>query len=1174
MWRIRGLSTVASFAIFLTAFAVIVLSLFYFYNFLMSTTQKGVAAVYSAVTVDQETTFNASTAGGQLKCWLGGSGIYYVVVDGEGRLVYEGTEPRCPPGPGEYVYKAVRRDGGIYLAKVHVGYATLSPRVNAAFLYVDDLYKEAAVVLYVNIYNPSDGYAVFTSFKAELYGYGNSQYIECSKKNTEEPVVVPPGGSASLNLGYFVCSVTKDDYFYSAGAPPIPIYARVEAYYNGILIASADTFVATVVQKPLKWGSFNYTGSACVVGGASEPLYYFVVRGGSVLDSGRATGGSVACPPGVVGNYTYRVVDGGGYIVTVDVVVGKVRVWAEADRTVAYVNSTHNSTIFNLYLRFTNPNPGYTPLNYTYFLDYDRRLLQCRQIGVEGLEEGAWRPLTLAPGETRAVWVATFNCTVTNAFWSYNSTTVAVRVTASYKGVVLYDGVVGRPGFLPANWVVLKVVAGRSAESPGKSVFAVAQGPGLVRFIAVRPPVAAPYCPPFYLTPNSTIFPLLAVSGLSLRLKFMPGWWEDYVVGRLSGPSPAWLVKTGEGGSPGYYEIWLGPNLQLKPTQSSGSPTPLQAPVRWATRSNTAYWVTANATASSCSQAVANFTAEPMSRLAQWTFSCGTSQVVDQFNYCQQRSLTWGWDTGLAPPGVSYDQWVRATGSVTTSGGTLQITADGSSTIAYGVSALIWDISSLAISTDTTIQVQHRLAYGDNSVDEITYIQLEVVKPDGSKVYVYYVKRICDAQTSLQDRNAELWDVINRQKVCDYRMRTGSCTSSPPASHVVKDLGPVPSPCGSISGSLYSFFSANFNLRNDLGIDGVVTKVAFVVGDSGRQDGAATGRFDNLNMAGWSCSLPPAVRVVKSSASAVYVTRAASPTSPPSLATEAVPSGGVVYAVAQYWLPQPIPVLGTSISVWGLYVRNTGDTQNNVAYVSVGVDTDGDGAVDREYIYYRSDGTATTVSAFISPGTVVCQGTCQNTTQYVFRSLGTMTNVSKYQWSISLSGPGAVLAVAMAAVDGGGSGGFKVYWDDLAVTYSACTPPAGWSGRGYAWASYNYLLVTAGGVAYTPVVQGALTYVANFTGVGKYVALTLTLGEAFGLYLRGSSAGCVYGYYSPSSQWVELRPLAALGDVIVRDSSGNVLARFGCAAPPNAQFIGFKAGPGEYLVVRTVEAWG
>jgi len=44
--------------------------------------------------------------------------------------------------------------------------------------------------------------------------------------------------------------------------------------------------------------------------------------------------------------------------------------------------------------------------------------------------------------------------------------------------------------------------------------------------------------------------------------------------------------------------------------------------------------------------------------------------------------------------------------------------------------------------------------------------------------------------------------------------------------------------------------------------------------------------------------------------------------------------------------------------------------------------------------------------------------------------------------------------------------------------------------------------------------------------------------------------------------------------VIVRDSLSNILARFGCAVPPTVQYIGFRAGPGEYLVVRLVEAWG
>lgn len=74
-------------------------------------------------------------------------------------------------------------------------------------------------------------------------------------------------------------------------------------------------------------------------------------------------------------------------------------------------------------------------------------------------------------------------------------------------------------------------------------------------------------------------------------------------------------------------------------------------------------------------------------------------------------------------------------------------------------------------------------------------------------------------------------------------------------------------------------------------------------------------------------------------------------------------------------------------------------------------------------------------------------------------------------------------------------------------------------------------------------IQGALTHMANLIRRRRYVTTTLTLGKAFSLYLHGLSADCVYGFYSPSSQWAELRSLAALGNVIVRDSAGNVLAK-------------------------------
>jgi len=42
----------------------------------------------------------------------------------------------------------------------------------------------------------------------------------------------------------------------------------------------------------------------------------------------------------------------------------------------------------------------------------------------------------------------------------------------------------------------------------------------------------------------------------------------------------------------------------------------------------------------------------------------------------------------------------------------------------------------------------------------------------------------------------------------------------------------------------------------------------------------------------------------------------------------------------------------------------------------------------------------------------------------------------------------------------------------------------------------------------------------------------------------------------------------------ITPGTGNGLACYGYAVPPAVQYIDFKAGPGEYLIVRTVETWG
>jgi hypothetical protein len=91
-------------------------------------------------------------------------------------------------------------------------------------------------------------------------------------------------------------------------------------------------------------------------------------------------------------------------------------------------------------------------------------------------------------------------------------------------------------------------------------------------------------------------------------------------------------------------------------------------------------------------------------------------------------------------------------------------------------------------------------------------------------------------------------------------------------------------------------------------------------------------------------------------------------------------------------------------------VRDGQDAQNNVAYLSIGVDTDGDGQVDKEYIIYRHDVSysGAIVSAFFRDAngnpvyvcTVSSAGTCTATDpRFVVVNAGTMASGGDYQWS-------------------------------------------------------------------------------------------------------------------------------------------------------------------------------
>ena len=160
----------------------------------------------------------------------------------------------------------------------------------------------------------------------------------------------------------------------------------------------------------------------------------------------------------------------------------------------------------------------------------------------------------------------------------------------------------------------------------------------------------------------------------------------------------------------------------------------------------------------------------------------------------------------------------------------------------------------------------------------------------------------------------------------------------------------------------------------------------------------------------------------------------------------------------------------------------------------------------------------------------------------------------------------------------GTADGYLIYWDNPTVQYSACPPPAGWSISGrYVWQSYNYLLVTGSATAYMPLVANALTYVANFSGVGTYAVFDSSLSPTFGVSASGSSFTVLCGGVStplgspPAAMYIELRPLNGLGDIIIRDQYGAILARYGCRYTAAPQYVGFRSG---FLRVYNVTALG
>ncbi|MCC6036119.1 MAG: hypothetical protein LM559_03605 [Pyrobaculum sp.] len=658
-------------------------------------------------------------------------------------------------------------------------------------------------------------------------------------------------------------------------------------------------------------------------------------------------------------------------------------------------------------------------------------------------------------------------------------------------------------------------------------------------------------------------------------VKFVPGWPELYTVGYFVPRDPGWsarLEAVGRYGA-GQYAIALGGQVQITETQDAGPPVPIAGatPLDWQILATQRFSILARAWFSQggvTAVQLINFTAEPMSRLYEQTFYCDMSRLYDDFSgYCRRYAAGFGdvelmfittsrgsaayIDTGNGnPPPSVYAEGKNGYGgaflNLSSWIGGLPATEDFS--IQYFLQAAVTgaDYVQLNFFIDTN-------GDGRPDVEVVYYISVDGRSPICLSSWIYGYSVTCTSVLySSSSPPSRQWLTWTISKIYDY---------------------------------------------------GVVVGVAF---GAYSPNGNTVSRWDNLAVT--KCSLPPNTQTYTRGQqyTQVYIDPSTSPTSPPSLATEVDAYGGSNNpttdwgaAIAVYWLSSPVPAFGISVSVWGRYVRDGQDTQNNVAYLSIGVDTDGDGLIDKEYIIYRhhvADAPGAIVSAFFRDArgnpvyvcTVDSAGTCTATDpRFVVVNAGSMASGNNYQWSYTLYEQGAIVAVAFTAVDAssfvGGSTAddFWVFWDDLIIEYSGCPPPAGWSVAGsYVWQSYTYLLVSGSATAYMPLITAptrALTYVANFSGVGMYAVFDSSLNVIFGVSASGSSFTALCGGSStplgspPAARYVELRPLNGLGDIIIRDQYGAILARYGCRYTATPQYVGFRGG---FLRVYNVTAFG
>jgi hypothetical protein len=643
---------------------------------------------------------------------------------------------------------------------------------------------------------------------------------------------------------------------------------------------------------------------------------------------------------------------------------------------------------------------------------------------------------------------------------------------------------------------------------------------------------------------NSSLYPVVngswkGIGGLNITyygLLFVPGWQEDYVVGRVANTSSAvaHFEKSLQAGT-GTYGIYLGGQLQLSNSQNLGPDVSLPANIRWSSTAYNRYSVLAWLVFKSgpTGQQLVNFTAQPMSLLYTASRTCSYRSLTDTFaggcvraNYSFSVSVSNNRTYVSGRGRVSLD---RYTGNPAPSLETYS---------QQGYASFFIDYSGSPFSASTPFVFQYMFT---NSLQDTDYIEVN-----------FFVDTNGDGSPDLE--------------VIYYGSGRGTTPVSMASVIYGKTLPVVARPMPGFTNKQNIWYTISIS---QVYSTGVVVGLAFTTySPSGNVDAY----WDNVDFQ--KCAPPSYQGAVTNGGSVtmVYVDDVVSPSTAPSVATEvdarangtASSSYGLsaaLYDVAAK-VGSPVSASGFSFSVSGLYVRNSTDVRNNVAYVSVAIDTNNDGVVDTEYIFYRNDtvgGGGYVVPVF------------STTTTYHTYNIGGMVSGSSYTWSgsVPLSQSGSVLYVALVAVDASGNrpgtaDDFWVFWDDLSLNYYACDPlPSGWS--------------VSGNVTYRSTVAGGISYAANFTGnypFGFYF-FDAGLNPVFGVNVTSASSYVVvcgasrYTLSVSGVYWVDLRPLSGVYEAILRDSSGNILARRMCSPSGSLSYVGFKN-----VNSFTLKVWG